>query len=175
MSPYTFIKRGRRKPIFVAGEHTVSLALGREELKEMVPHREPFLLVDGIDAFDPEQQAVVGHRTIDPDDPVLGGHFPGDPVYPGVLLLETMAQLCISLQTLMARHGDEQAAGAAPGVRLLKVHHALFQDAALPGDRLDVAAKMIEDNGYTATMVGQVLRDGAILTVAVLEAYLIDG
>lgn len=168
------IKRGRRKAIFTRGAHTVELALGRQEIMQMVPHREPFLLIDGVDAFDPEEQAVLGHRIIDPEDPVLAGHFPGDPVYPGVLLLETMAQLCISLQTLMARHGDEQAAGAAPGVRLLKVHHATFQDAALPGDRLTVAAKMIEDNGYTATMVGQVLRDSTILTVAVLEAYLID-
>lgn len=175
MSHENFIKRGRRKPIFIPGEHTVAQALGREEIKGMVPHREPFLLVDGINAFDPEQQAVLGHRTIDPEDPVLAGHFPGDPVYPGVLLLETMAQLCVGLQTLMARHDNAETAGPAPGVRLLKVHHALFQDAAQPGDRLDVAAKMIEDNGYTATMVGQVLRDGAILTVAVLEAYLVDG
>ena len=164
------IKRGRRRPIFTPGDGATRLSMGREEIKQMVPHREPFLLIDGIEAFDQEEQAVLGHRTIDPEDPVLAGHFPGDPVYPGVLLLESMAQLCISLQSLLAPDGENVQAG----VRLLKVHHALFQDAALPGDRLAVAAKMIEDNGYTATMVGQVLRGDTILTVAVLEAYLID-
>lgn len=173
MSHDAIIRSARRKPIFVPGEQTVSLALDREQIKSMVPHREPFLLVDGVDAFDPAQKAVLGHREIDPADPVLAGHFPGDPVYPGVLLIETMAQLCITLQSLLSgkEPGDDEA---APGVRLLKVHHAVFLDAARPGDRLDVAARMLEDNGYTAIMAGQVLRGGTVLTAAVLEAYLLE-
>ncbi len=173
MSHEAVVRRARRKPLFIPGGGSIQLELDREAIKRMVPHREPFLLVDGIDAFDAGEKAVMGHRVIDAADPVLEGHFPGDPVYPGVLLLETMAQLCISLQGLLGSQ-DADDAEPPPGVRLLKVHHAVFLDAARPGDRLDVAARMLEDNGYTAIMAGQVLRQGTILTVAVLEAYLLQ-
>lgn len=175
-SPYKkLITAARRRPLFTPGEGTVALDLGRESIKQMVPHRSPFLLIDRITAVDLEQSAVLGARRVDPEDPVLAGHFPGDPVYPGVLQLETMAQLCICLQFFQntgrveVRPDDEP-----PRLRLLRIHHALFLAEARPGDALTVVGKQVEDFGYTSIIAGQVLRGDTICSMSIMEAILLD-
>ena len=169
------IRAARKKPLLVAGETTRAVELGRAEIERMVPHREPFLLIDRVSAVDLDQQAIIGHRHIDPQDPVFRGHFPGDPVYPGVLLVEAMAQLAICLQHLCAAGRVEVLADdRPPRLRLLRVHHALFIDEARPGDALTLIGKVVEDNGYTATLAGQVIKQETICAMAIMEALQLD-
>jgi len=65
--------------------------LGREEIEAILPHRDPFLLIDEVVELEPGAR-VVARKTVRPDEWYLAGHFPGRPVMPGVLIVEAMAQ-----------------------------------------------------------------------------------
>lgn len=69
--------------------------LDREAIEAILPHRPPFLFLDSVSEGSADE--VVAHRTVDPSEPWFAGHFPGRPVMPGVLLVETMAQAMIVL------------------------------------------------------------------------------
>jgi 3-hydroxymyristoyl/3-hydroxydecanoyl-(acyl carrier protein) dehydratase len=176
MSYEALERSGRKSSLFKPSATTRELALRRRELELLLPHRDPFLMLDALVAVDLEERCIAGRRRIDPADPVLAGHFPGEPVYPGVLQLETMAQVCICLQHFVANKSTEPPATATPlRLRLLRVHHAIFSAEVRPGDQLTVVGKILEDNGYTSVLAGQILRGETICAFCVLEAYLLDG
>jgi 3-hydroxymyristoyl/3-hydroxydecanoyl-(acyl carrier protein) dehydratase len=152
------LRRARREPLFAALPRT--LDWGRPVLHRLLPHREPLLLLDRIVAADDHR--LVAERTLDPADPVFAGHFPGDPVYPGALLLEMGGQLGLCL-------GQSPAEVPRP-VRLIRVHGAEFVAAARPGDHLTVLAERIEDDGWTVLVIAQVLCGESVVCAAVLEA-----
>ena len=66
--------------------------LGIKEIQEIIPHRHPFLLIDFIDELEPGVRAV-GYKSITFNEPQFNGHFPGQPVMPGVLMIEALAQV----------------------------------------------------------------------------------
>lgn len=141
----------RKRPLWEPGASTAQLSLGRADIERLLPHRAPFLLIDEITALDLDQAAAEARRRIDPDDPIFAGHFPGDPVYPGMLQLEMAGQLGVWLAQRLYAGGE-----GSGSIRAIKVHHAVFASPVLPGDVVTLRAQIIEDDGMAAIVGGQV-------------------
>ncbi len=148
--------------------------LGRPELEKVLPHREPFLLLDRMTAINFERLEAVGTRYIAPADPILRGHFPETPVYPGVLQLEIIGQLGLCLFGLAAARSAPGQQARPRQVRILKIHHAVFLAEVRPWDELTILAKMVECDEYTAVCAGQIVKGDTICTFAIMEVYFVD-
>jgi 3-hydroxyacyl-[acyl-carrier-protein] dehydratase len=118
---------------------TMTLPINIEQIKQLLPHRYPFLLVDRVIEIVPET-SVVALKNVTVNEPFFDGHFPGHPVMPGVLIIEAMAQAA-GLLTQVSRHIKGDA--GSPLFYLVKVDNARFNAPVVPGDqlRLEVSLK----------------------------------
>jgi 3-hydroxymyristoyl/3-hydroxydecanoyl-(acyl carrier protein) dehydratase len=136
----------------------------RTEIEGFIPHRGSMLLLDCIDHVDASVQALRARRRIDLTDPVFAGHFPDNPVYPGVLLVEMMGQAGLCLLPLLHEHRSAHVA------RLTHVHHATFLAPVLPGMEVTVLAALV-DESLTLTAVGQIYHGETLCAFAASEVY----
>ncbi len=165
---------GKKRRLWTLGPDTVVVDHGRSAVVRMLPHRDPFLFVDRVSAVDLRVGGIAAHRHIDPADPVFRGHFPGHPIYPGVLLLETMGQAGICLMSYHVR-GSTDVGDAHPlDVRAIKIHTALFQEEVRPGDELTILGSIVTHDEYGAICAGQILVRESIAAFAVMEVLLVQ-
>jgi beta-hydroxyacyl-ACP dehydratase FabZ len=136
------------------------------EIKGILPHRFPFLLVDRI--VELEADRVVGIKNVTANEPFFQGHFPDFPVMPGVLIVEAMAQTAgvLVLKSIPDRENKL--------VLLVAVENARFRKPVVPGDVLRMEMKVIKRKASVAKMAGVATVDGAVVAEAEVMCKLAD-
>jgi beta-hydroxyacyl-ACP dehydratase FabZ len=136
------------------------------QIRQILPHRYPFLLVDRIVEMD--ETHIVGIKNVTANEPFFQGHFPEFPVMPGVLIVEAMAQTA-GVQVLSTIPDRDQKL-----VFLVSVDAARFRRPVVPGDQLRIEMKVIKRTGTVAKMAGHVTVDGVLVAEAEVMCKLED-
>lgn len=115
------------------------MELDIKQIMEIIPHRQPFLLIDRVTEIVPGR-LVKGYKNISYNEPFFAGHFPQEPVMPGVLQLEALAQLGAVAVLCQEENKGKTAYFAG-------VNSAKFKQKVVPGDRLDLECEIIKVKG----------------------------
>ncbi len=115
------------------------MKLSTKEIMEIIPHRQPFLLIDTIEELEPGVRAV-GRKCVTYNEPFFGGHFPQEPVMPGVLIVEALAQTgAVAILSKPENRGKIAYFGA--------INNAKFKTKVVPGDVLSLEVEIIKEKG----------------------------
>ncbi|NPA94517.1 MAG: 3-hydroxyacyl-ACP dehydratase FabZ [Thermodesulfobacteria bacterium] len=134
------------------------------EVLNLLPHRYPFLLVDRIVEFEPDEY-IRGYKNVTINEPFFQGHFPGEPIMPGVLILEAMAQLGILFAKKTAPEELEDKLFVFAGMDGVR-----FRRPVRPGDRLDMELRLVKKKRLVWKMEGTASVDGKTAVEAILMA-----
>jgi len=137
-----------------------------EEIRKILPHRYPMLLVDRILELEPDR--IVGIKNVTVNEPFFVGHFPDYPVMPGVLIIEAMAQVA---GVLVLKEIPDRANKL---VFLAGVDNAKFRRPVLPGDQLRIEMKVVKKKASVAKMQGQATVDGNVVAEVEVLCKLAD-
>ena len=142
------------------------------EIQKIIPHRYPFLLLDRVTEIK-EKESLVGFKNVTIGDNVFQGHFPGHPIYPGVMILEGMAQAGgILAFKSMGDMTEEEAAKKV--VYFMSIDRAKFRAPAKPGDRLEYRLSVIKNKGQIWVLDGKAYVDDVLVSEAELKAMIVD-
>ncbi len=131
------------------------------EIMKLIPHRYPFLLVDRITECVPGRY-VKGYKNITMNEDVFNGHFPGNPIFPGVLMVEALAQISAGMVMTMPQYAGKLALFAGiDGVRFKKI--------VRPGDKLEFYSEILKLKGpivktkCTASVDGEIVVEAELM------------
>jgi 3-hydroxyacyl-[acyl-carrier-protein] dehydratase len=135
-------------------------AIERSEIETLIPHRPPFLWIDRVEELEPGVRCVAV-KFVDPANPIFAGHFPANPILPGVLLIEAVAQ---TAGVMLGSAGAQDSAGTGQGVALLAaVNRFKFLKPVTPGQELRVETKKLTEIGQMACIGGTVWVEGEMV------------
>ncbi len=138
----------------------MSQRLGIKEIQEIIPHRHPFLLIDYIEEYEPGVKAV-GYKAVTYDESFFKGHFPQEPVMPGVLIVEALAQTgAVAILSLETNQGKIAFFGGMNNVK--------FKRKVVPGDKLKLSCEIIKMKGPVGIGSAVATVDDEIAVVAEL-------
>lgn len=142
------------------------------EIQKIIPHRYPFLLLDRVTKIE-QNRSLVGYKNVTIGDNVFQGHFPGHPIYPGVMILEGMAQAGgILAFKSMGDMTEEEAATKV--VYFMSIDNAKFRAPVKPGDRLEYRISVVKNRGQIWVLDGKAFVDDVLVSEAELKAMIVD-
>ena len=142
-------------------------SIDAKEILNLIPHRYPFLLVDRIEEII-VNQSCTGIKNVTINEPFFPGHFPGHPIMPGVLIIESMAQTASAL-VVYGYDGDIEGLS----VYLMKVDKAKFRKPVLPGDQLRMEITKERNKGEVWQFFGKVFVDENLVAEASITAMVV--
>lgn len=146
-----------------------AVVLDIEAIQKLLPHRQPFLLVDRVVLVEPGVR-LVAWKGVTMNEPFFAGHFPGKPVMPGVLILEALAQACalLAMKSLPPEQVEDKI------TYLMSIDGAKFRRPVVPGDRLELHVEVTKRKGAVWRQRGSAVVDGQTVAEAEFLAMLAD-
>jgi len=138
-----------------------------EWIMSVLPHRYPILLVDRVLEIEP-QKRIVAIKNVTINEPIFAGHFPGRPVFPGVLLIEGMAQAggLLLLQDIPDR--------SKKLIYFAGIDEAKFRRPVVPGDQIRYELEVLRLRSTFSKLAGRVTVDGQLCAEAVISSAMVD-
>lgn len=142
-------------------------------IQNILPHRYPFLLIDRV------TDVIVGDRieafkNVSISEPIFQGHFPGHPIYPGVMILEGMAQAGGILAFECMKAKDPELDVSNKVVYFMSIDKAKFRSPVVPGDQLKYDIKLLKNKATVWVLDAKAYVDGKLVAEAELKAMIVD-
>ena len=147
----------------------MSEKLNKHQIKDLLPHREPMLLIDELIDIK-KLSSATGILNLTKDSPFVQGHFPGQPVMPGVLIVEAFGQTAAALTA----HGIDKETYENKLVFLMSVEKARFRNPVIPNCKLELKIESIRSHGRVWKYKGEAFVDGKKMADAQWSATIVD-
>ncbi|MEA3316032.1 MAG: 3-hydroxyacyl-ACP dehydratase FabZ [Campylobacterota bacterium] len=141
------------------------------EIQKVLPHRYPFLLVDRVEEMNIEKD-IVAYKNISISEPVFQGHFPDHPIYPGVMILEGMAQAGGILALKSAGFTDEELEKKV--IYFMSIDKAKFRSPVKPGDKLEYRISVLKLRKNIIVLDGKAYVGDTLVSESELKAMVVD-
>jgi 3-hydroxyacyl-[acyl-carrier-protein] dehydratase len=147
---------------------TKPVSIDIAKILEILPHRYPLVLVDRVTDMRPGEW-IRGHKMVSCNEPWCAGHFPGQPILPGVLILEALAQI----GGILAYASDPFDATTSQ-MYFLGIDKAKFRNTVTPGDRLDLEVHVLHHRSNVWKLRGEATVEGTLCAKGELLASIVD-
>ena len=138
-----------------------------KDIKTLIPHRYPMLLVDKIHSIE-GSESCVGIKNVTMNEPFFQGHFPDEPIMPGVLIVEAMAQTAGAMVS-----ADQKIGGGGTSVYFMSIEEAKFRKPVVPGDVMEMHIQKIQSRGAVWKYEGKAMVDGKVHAQAKFTAMIV--
>jgi len=142
------------------------------EIQKILPHRYPFLLVDRVTKID-KGEKIEGYKNISISEPVFQGHFPNHPIYPGVMIIEGMAQVG-GILAFKSLSEEDTADIDNKVVYFMSIDKAKFRSPVTPGDQLIYRISVLKHRGAVWQFEAKAYVDEKLVAEAELKAMIVD-
>ncbi|RUM67981.1 MAG: 3-hydroxyacyl-[acyl-carrier-protein] dehydratase FabZ [Sulfurospirillum sp.] len=142
------------------------------EIQKILPHRFPFLLIDRVVEME-EGKFIDAYKNVSISENVFQGHFPGHPIYPGVMIVEGMAQAG-GILAFKSMSEEDQEDIDNKVVYFMSIDNCKFRAPVRPGDRLEYKLTVTKHRGNIWMLRGEAYVDGKLTTEADLKAMIVD-